>query len=254
VNAVGESKYAPLSNYLNGVGGAEWRATFAEVENVLGFPLPESAHSYTAWWANNLNDGRHCMAWLCVGWRTEELDLGSQRVVFRRVSSPVNAISHEAPKAQPKPMLPPEQHGDILRCEVEMTWTTIGTVSMDPAGKLACPAVTTNPAIYEFRLRYPDGRQSRYVGETVNLKQRFSGYRNAAEGQQTNIRLQDVFKKALAAEAEIIIRAVVENPWMVDATGRRQVVLSSTSVRRLLENAAILTGGGSEIGGLNQAN
>lgn len=248
---MGESKYAPLAGYLKSLDRNEWRATFANVEAVLGFPLPESAHSYQAWWANNQQDGRHCMAWIIAGWRTEELDLGSQHVIFRRVSA---SLEIEPPRQQPKQILPPEQPGGTLRCEVSMTWVRIGIVSVDETGKLVFPTVTTNPAIYEFRLRYSDGRRSRYVGETANLRQRFSGYRNAAETQDTNVRLQNLFKEALAASAEIEVAAVTENPWLTDANDRRQVVLSSTSVRRLMENVAILTAGGVEVETLNRAN
>ena len=248
---VGESKYAPLSDYLIGLQDDEWRTTFADVEAVLGFPLPESAHNHSAWWANSRHGHSHSAGWLNADWRTEELDLGSQHVVFRRARSPGMA---SPPSLPPKQVLPPEPPGNTLRCEVEMTWAVIGKVSVDQAGKLTFPAVTTNPAIYEFRLRYPDGRQSRYVGETANLRSRFSGYRNAAETQDTNVRLQKIFKEALAAGAGIEVGAVFENPWLADVNDRRQVVLSSTSVRRLMENVAILTGGGTEIETLNRAN
>lgn len=249
-----EGKYRALSEHLVDLGADEWRATFAEIEAVLGFSLPESALKYPAWWANNRQGSRHSIAWLDAGWRTAELDLGTQHIVFRRVSVAEEEATGSPAQSQPKQVLPPERSDNILRCDVSMKWEPIGTVSLDEAGKLVFPDVRTIPAIYEFRLRYPTGLRFRYVGETTNLRQRFSGYRNAAEGQQTNVRLQGEFRKALAAGAEIDVSAVTESPWLEDGSGRRQVVLSSTSVRRLMENAAILTGGGTEIENLNQAN
>ena len=37
------SKYHPLSERLKGHGQDDWQASFAEIEEVLGFPLPKSA-------------------------------------------------------------------------------------------------------------------------------------------------------------------------------------------------------------------
>ncbi|UKJ74240.1 DUF7662 domain-containing protein [Azospirillum brasilense] len=248
---VAQGKYTSLSQYLTRLACDEWRATFAEVEAVLGFPLPGSALQYAAWWANNRQDGRHSMAWLDVNWRTEELDLATQRVIFRRS---IHKAQDPVPvAAQPKLALPPDPIGNTLRCSVFLTWAPVGLLAVDEAGKLVFPKVTTVPAIYEFRVRYSDGRRSRYVGETANLRQRFSGYRNAAETQDTNVRLQRVFTEAMAAGGMIEVSAVFENPWLEDASGRRQVVLSSQSVRRLMENVAILTGGGTEVEALNLA-
>ena len=39
------SKYDPLSDRLAGHPASEWRANFAELEEVLGFPLPKAART-----------------------------------------------------------------------------------------------------------------------------------------------------------------------------------------------------------------
>lgn len=44
------SKYQPLSDRLAGHAGEEWRASFTEIEDLLGFPLPKAARSGAAWW------------------------------------------------------------------------------------------------------------------------------------------------------------------------------------------------------------
>jgi hypothetical protein len=45
------SKYGPLRDYLAGRSGGQVRMAFTEVEGLVG-PLPASARSHRAWWAN----------------------------------------------------------------------------------------------------------------------------------------------------------------------------------------------------------
>jgi hypothetical protein len=75
------SKYQPLSERLAGHPADEWRASFAEIEEVLGFSLPRAARN-RAWWANN-GDKAHNRAWMAPGWRAE-MDQASGAVIFRR--------------------------------------------------------------------------------------------------------------------------------------------------------------------------
>ena len=76
------SKYKPLSDRLAGHADDEWRASFEDVEGVLGFPLPKSARSSGAWWS--AADKAHHQAWLAQGWRVDEVDRTLGAVVFRR--------------------------------------------------------------------------------------------------------------------------------------------------------------------------
>ena len=81
-------KYAPLFRHLTEFGGIRWRATFREVEAVLDFPLPKSARQHSAWWANEQGGGHsHARAWLAAGWRTSEVSLATQTLVFERGSA-----------------------------------------------------------------------------------------------------------------------------------------------------------------------
>ena len=45
-------KYRRLYAHLCNLRSQEWRASFAEVETVLGFQLPLSARMHRPWWAN----------------------------------------------------------------------------------------------------------------------------------------------------------------------------------------------------------
>ncbi len=76
------SKYDPLRKHLTDGKLTRWRATFAEVEAVLGFSLPRSAYAYPAWWSNDATGHSHSLAWLDAGWKTQDVDLQNQQVTF----------------------------------------------------------------------------------------------------------------------------------------------------------------------------
>lgn len=80
------SKYGPLGEFLQRQHATEISMTFAEVERMIGAELPVSALQYQPWWAN---DPTHVQGkvWLDAGFRTEQVDLGSRKVVFRRADS-----------------------------------------------------------------------------------------------------------------------------------------------------------------------
>ena len=84
-DAAMRGKYAPLYHHLCERDGQEWRASFAEIESVLGFPLPKSARDYGAWWHNE-EEGTHshARAWMAAGWRTQEVNPARGHLVFRR--------------------------------------------------------------------------------------------------------------------------------------------------------------------------
>lgn len=78
-------KYEPLAAHLEEVGSNNWIASFAELEEVLGFALPPSAHRYREWWANQRGGGHsQAKGWQDAGWKVWEVDLAAKRVEFRR--------------------------------------------------------------------------------------------------------------------------------------------------------------------------
>jgi hypothetical protein len=79
------SRYQPLADFLACQKSNEWTATFSDIEEQLGFRLPESAYKYPAWWANQVGSGHsQTRGWRSVGWRTTALDLERRRVRFER--------------------------------------------------------------------------------------------------------------------------------------------------------------------------
>ena len=97
-DAAARGKYAPLYRHLVSIPASpEWRVTFGEVESILGFRLPDSARLYRPWWSNqNKGAGHsHALSWHAAGWKTREVDLEEETLVFARVSSPVRKRSFD---------------------------------------------------------------------------------------------------------------------------------------------------------------
>jgi len=84
------AKYDRLAKHLSGLDRSRKHTLpFERIEAILGFPLPRSAKTYQAWWANQKN-GRHVQAnaWLDEGWVTEDLALNSRSVTFAASGTP----------------------------------------------------------------------------------------------------------------------------------------------------------------------
>ena len=96
------SKYDTLSARLAGHDGPEWRASFAEIEEVLGFPLPKAARTGRTWWKPDA--GAHSRAWTDAGWSTGEVDPATGFVTFRRAGqSPLIAPAVAEASQPPAP-------------------------------------------------------------------------------------------------------------------------------------------------------
>jgi len=102
------SKYKPLSDRLAGHPHPEWRASFAEIEEVLGFPLPKAARTSGPWWSDAR---RH---WREHGWEADEIDHSGGYVTFRRNGRITAAVAEDVMSPEPQhgaggPPLPPDE-------------------------------------------------------------------------------------------------------------------------------------------------
>ena len=55
-------KYQRLYTHLCRLGIQEWRASFGEIESIIGFGLPASARLHRPWWANQRSGNGHSQA------------------------------------------------------------------------------------------------------------------------------------------------------------------------------------------------
>jgi hypothetical protein len=79
------AKYDPLHEQLASRTESVLKLSSAEIERILGEPLPASARKHQAWWANEF-EGSHveARAWLDAGYRTQGLDLNGETIDFVR--------------------------------------------------------------------------------------------------------------------------------------------------------------------------
>ena len=79
------TKHGEIAEHLASLDQASVTLTFAEIETILGRPLPPSARNHNAWWSNPLNDShKWARAWVVAGWRTERVNLSDDAIHFRR--------------------------------------------------------------------------------------------------------------------------------------------------------------------------
>lgn len=76
-----------LYEHLQALGDDRWDASFADVEDILGVPLPSGARNDAAWWSNEAVSHSHARAWLAAGFDTADVNLTGERVVFVRSRS-----------------------------------------------------------------------------------------------------------------------------------------------------------------------
>ena len=80
------TKYWPLTSYLQHCGKDELTLTFEEVEHILGFELPDSSRKYRVNWANT-ETLRFPLSWLDAGYMTHDVDMEKGIVHFSKGSS-----------------------------------------------------------------------------------------------------------------------------------------------------------------------
>ena len=78
------SKYDLFRKYLETRRTEQVPLAFAEIEQILGFPLPPSARSGPSWWSNNTGSHVGVRAWRDAGWKASRVDVAGERVTFVR--------------------------------------------------------------------------------------------------------------------------------------------------------------------------
>jgi hypothetical protein len=88
MSRTGPRKYEPLGAYLAGqpVGSGAVTLTLAEVERLVGSPLPAAVWT-RGFWSNGRTVAR-CRSWLGVGWHVVGFDRWRGVVTFARGAPP----------------------------------------------------------------------------------------------------------------------------------------------------------------------
>ncbi len=76
-------KYRKLTERLFQAEGKPVRLSFSEIENVIGFKLPDSARVHRAFWANTTTHSI-ALSWLYAGYKTVDVDIENEMILFER--------------------------------------------------------------------------------------------------------------------------------------------------------------------------
>jgi hypothetical protein len=80
-------KYDGLGAYLRQQYADDVPISFAEIERLTGTKLPSSAYRHRPWWSNNASNSVMTKVWLDAGFRSAEVDMEGQKLVFKRAGA-----------------------------------------------------------------------------------------------------------------------------------------------------------------------
>ena len=80
----GSKKYRFLSDYLYESNQARVKLSYADIENILKFKLPDSAATHRTFWANTTSHSI-ALSWLSVNYSVVEVNLENQYIVFEKM-------------------------------------------------------------------------------------------------------------------------------------------------------------------------
>jgi len=81
--AKGES-YIGITKYLEKQVADSLSLSFSEIKSINGNHLPASAYKYPAWWANTKSHSE-AFGWLNAGYKTVEVNMEKEIVIFKRI-------------------------------------------------------------------------------------------------------------------------------------------------------------------------
>ena len=90
------SKYAALETYLRESGQEVISMTFGDIEKIVGADLPPSAFKHRPWWSNNPSNSVITHSWLKAGYKTENVDMAGEKLVFVKTAQYPSAPETDA--------------------------------------------------------------------------------------------------------------------------------------------------------------
>jgi hypothetical protein len=253
-------KYAALAAYLEKQKTDLIALSFAQIEEIIGFALPDSAREHGVWWTNSPSPGRHNQAWLGAGWETTNRNLKAQTISFQRTGVQTGAAPRVATVAKPRrangtafdaAALTETDFAADCAVTLKLRWKRLGSVALSTAGKLDFPAAPVEAGLYRLIVRLGN-RTTVYVGEAVNLKRRFGNYRRPGATQQTSLRLNALLIEALDRGGTIHVDIAYRDIGLSIGGVTVDADLADKAVRRMIEQAAIVAHGGIDVEMLNR--
>ena len=77
------SKYRGLTEYLLNSNGGKVSLTYPEIEDIIGFKLPDSAYAHMRAYWSNTETHSYAKSWLAIGYRTR-VDIEKKIIHFEK--------------------------------------------------------------------------------------------------------------------------------------------------------------------------
>ena len=113
--------------------------SFADIEQIIGAKLPQSAFAHRAWWSNNPTNNVMTHAWLEAGYMTAEVDMAAHTLVFRKVAQYGPAAKSTSGALRDEPQDSTAASGGFLS---RVFGALEGTVTVKPGTDLTAPIDT----------------------------------------------------------------------------------------------------------------
>jgi hypothetical protein len=84
--------WSDLTEYLRSSNARRIVLTFAEIERIIGRPLPESARKYRPLWANS-KAGNYSRHWMNAGYMSTSVEVPSGSMAFEPTRTPISSAS-----------------------------------------------------------------------------------------------------------------------------------------------------------------
>lgn len=84
-----KGKYGQLQVWLarqREAGETRVRLGFAQMEDLIGEKLPESAYKHRSWWENDAATHSQAESWLAAGWIVDDVELATGEMTFRQTN------------------------------------------------------------------------------------------------------------------------------------------------------------------------
>jgi len=138
-----KSKYQALEQHLIMAGFRKIPMTFKEIEAIIGSDLPESARKHRPWWSNNPSNSSITPCWLSAGYKSAEVDLRNEQLVF--VQDEKADVRHDPAR---KPADRPGEH-PVLGCLADTVTVPDGVDLTKPAMPEWAPLAQTSTLIHD---------------------------------------------------------------------------------------------------------
>lgn len=202
-------KYTPLTKWLSNCTLDVVTLSFSEIERILGFKLPESAHVHNRWWMNDINHSQ-ARGWTEAGYITTN---GNKSIITQKIQFERNSFSKQDNRIT-KNDYTPSDASDIINEKSEACTLPTPFVGKETVTLGEYVFFSTPFQIYEKNIPSPFLQYSKHTVEELLHKKHYSSLRTIiarAYPQYLNQNIQAFMKYLLQCNDQFYLRFLNKN-------------------------------------------